>query len=169
MAGAGKRLEKEEYLMREESWFVVHTSPRAEKKVAERLEEIGVTTYCPVRTERRQWSDRIKKVTKPLIPSTIFVKLPEQQRNRVFEVRGALRYMFWMGRPAKVREEEIDTMKTWLANDHVDLEVTELTPGDRLTIPKGPFKGQTGRVAQLGPNKIQLILEAIGLKITIAT
>ena len=44
-------------------WYVVVTRPRAELKVKDRLKAIGVSVCCPVRVEKRQWSDRVKKDT----------------------------------------------------------------------------------------------------------
>ena len=43
-------------------WRVLYTNPRAEMKVAQRLEKIGVEAYCPARMEMRQRSDRKKKI-----------------------------------------------------------------------------------------------------------
>ena len=45
-------------------WNVIYTRSRAEKKVAELLLATGITAYCPVKEEIRQWSDRKKKVQK---------------------------------------------------------------------------------------------------------
>ena len=44
------------------SWYAVYTAARAEKKVKERLDQIGIENYLPLRTEYRVWSDRKKKV-----------------------------------------------------------------------------------------------------------
>ena len=43
------------------SWYAVYTAARAEKKVKERLDQIGIENYLPLRTEYRVWSDRKKK------------------------------------------------------------------------------------------------------------
>ena len=40
------------------SWYAVYTAARAEKKVKERLDQIGIENYLPLRTEYRVWSDR---------------------------------------------------------------------------------------------------------------
>ena len=54
------------------SWYAVYTAARAEKKVKERLDQIGIENYLPLRTEYRVWSDRKKKVSVPLISGYIF-------------------------------------------------------------------------------------------------
>ena len=50
-------------------WYAVYTSSRAEKRVKERLEQVGIECYLPLRTEFRMWSSRKKKVSVPLILS----------------------------------------------------------------------------------------------------
>ena len=60
------------------SWYAVYTAARAEKKVKERLDQIGIENYLPLRTEYRVWSDRKKKVSVPLISGYIFVHIKEE-------------------------------------------------------------------------------------------
>ena len=48
--------------MAELNWYVLYTTSRAEKKVAQRLEEKGLEVFLPMIEELRQWSDRKKKV-----------------------------------------------------------------------------------------------------------
>ena len=68
------------------NWFVIHTKPRFEKKVEERLLSFGIEAYCPTRKEIRLWSDRKKKVDAPVLPSMVLVKLDEKKVNDVFNV-----------------------------------------------------------------------------------
>ena len=58
-------------------WYVLVTKPRAELKVKDRLEKIGISVCCPTVVEKRQWSDRVKKVVVPLLPSMVLVFLKE--------------------------------------------------------------------------------------------
>jgi len=75
-------------------WRVLYTNPRAEMKVAQRLEKIGVEAYCPARMEMRQRSDRKKKIWLLLLPSMVLVNIEEQEKNKVFEVQGVVRYLY---------------------------------------------------------------------------
>ena len=56
-------------------WFVLFTKPRTEIKVSQRLSVLGIENYTPTRIEVRQWSDRKKKITVPLLPSMVLVSL----------------------------------------------------------------------------------------------
>ena len=78
----------------EKKWFVVYTRPQQELKVAEQLTALGITNYCPTITLLKQYSDRKKKVIKPLLSSYLMVHLHENQREKVFSCMGIVRYLF---------------------------------------------------------------------------
>ena len=151
-----------------EKWFVVFTKSRAEKKVAEDLQKLGIEAYCPTRVRVKEWSDRKKKVVEPLIPSLVFVKIEEKKRDLVFQSVGVVRYLYWLGKPAVVRDVEIETMQKWLKNGSLDPKVEHLKPGDRVAIDAGPFKGQKAILKEASNNSMQLFLVELGVKITIS-
>lgn len=150
------------------NWFVIYTKSRKEQAVATALELMGIETYCPMITEVRQWSDRKKKVTSPLIKSYVFVKMIESERKKVFEVPGVVQFLFWLGKPAIVKDEEIATLRSWLSEDeYTNLELTPITNGDQLLISKGSFKGQQAIVAEVGKKRLKLILRSLGLVVNV--
>ena len=150
-------------------WFVLYTQPRNEKKVTNRLEKLGITAYCTMTIQVRQWSDRKKKVEVPLLNSYVFVQLAEANRKLVFEVPGIVRYLFWLGEPAIVRDEEIKTLQNWLAHDFAKLEVSALKPGDTIILKEGAFKNQEALIKTISKTKMQLVLTSLGLLVTLTT
>ena len=86
------------------NWYALYTKPRNEKKVEEQLLKMGVEAFCPKVSVVKQWSDRKKRVSQPLIPSYVFVKIKEQDRDLVFSVSGVVRYLFFLGKPAIINE-----------------------------------------------------------------
>ena len=150
-------------------WFVLYTKPQFEIKVAAALETIGIRAYCPVHTEVKQYSDRKKKISKPLLRSYVMVKIDDHDREKVFAVTGVVRYVFWLGKPAIVREEEIDLMEKNLVGTYESIQVTALKKGTLYTISEGPFKGQSGKVVHLDHNKMQLELPSLGMLVTLKT
>jgi len=149
-------------------WFAIYTRPKNEKKVVEGLEKLGIEVYCPMVTQIKQWSDRKKKVEMPLINSYVFVNIEDKNRNIVFEVSGVVRYLFWLGKPAVIQEQEIEALKASLKGILSAVEVNGIQPGDSLTISKGPFQGKEGVVSQVDKNKIRLVLKELGVTITIS-
>jgi transcriptional antiterminator RfaH len=149
------------------NWFVIYTKSRQEKKVALELEKMGITVYCPMINQIRQWSDRKKKVEVPLISSYVFVQLKERDREAVFEVPGIVRYVYWLEKPAIVRDEEIAVMKAWLSTQTVEAKVEGLRRGDRMKVTNGLFEGKEGFVEEISKNRVLLLLPDLGMKITL--
>lgn len=145
------------------TWFALYTKARNEKKVADRLEKSGIEVYCPMVTQIKQWSDRKKKVETPLIPSYVFVNIEEKNRNDVFEVHGVVRYLFWLGKPAIVRDSEIEAIQNWISapNDY-EVSVDGWKKGDKVILESGPFVTQPALVQEVNPNHYVLILESLG-------
>ena len=69
-------------------WFVVKTNSRAEKRVAERIDKIGLKVYLPLIDSIKQWSDRKKKIQTPLIASTLFVNCEVQELSKLYDIQG---------------------------------------------------------------------------------
>lgn len=149
-------------------WFALYTRPKNEKKVTEQLINLGIEAYCPMVTQMKQWSDRKKKVETPLISSYVFVNLEEKERNKVFDAFGVVRYLYWLGKPAIIKEEEIVALKEGLKGILTSVEVEGIQPGDTISISKGPFQGKVGVVSQVEKNKIRLVLKELGVLITIS-
>ena len=150
-------------------WFVIYTKPQFEIKVEQTLQNIGIRAYCPVYKQVKQYSDRKKKVLKPLLRSYVLVKINDKDRDKVFSVPGVVRYLFWLGKPAIVREEEIELMKNNLSGIYESITVSDLKKGDAYDIKEGPLKGQVGKVVDFFKNKIKLELPSLGMLVTLKT
>lgn len=145
------------------NWYVVYTKPKWEKKVADQLHQLGIACYCPLITQVRQWADRKKKVIVPLFNSYVFVQLEEVQRNEVFGASGVVRYLFWLGKPAIVKDEEITIIKKSLESDTIsEIVVESYKKGDRITVDAGVFKNQVGVVQEVSNTECVLLLESLG-------
>ena len=144
-------------------WFVLYTKPHHEIKVAKALEKIGIKCYCPVFNILKQYSDRKKKVSQPLLRSYVLVKIQDNDRNKVFGVPGIIRYVFWLGKPA------IELMQNNLLGIYDEISITNLKKGSNLTIPSGPFEGQEGKVINIFKNRIKLELPSFGILVTLKT
>ncbi|MEL1252622.1 UpxY family transcription antiterminator [Flavobacterium sp. DGU38] len=145
------------------NWYVVYTKPKWEKKVAEKLNEAGIESYCPLITQIKQWSDRKKKVEVPLFNSYVFVRLSDMERNSVFQVPGVVRYLFWLGKPAIVREEEIVEIKKSLSDTNIsDVLVMPYKKGDKIKLDTGAFSNHQAIVKEVTNTHYILVLETLG-------
>ena len=150
-------------------WLVLHTRPNVELKVAKNINELGIKAYCPSYKQVKQYSDRKKKVERPLLPSYVLVYINEKDRGLVFHVPGVLRYVFWLGKPAEVRTEEIELLQQNLSGTYSKVLVQSLKKGDNYTIASGPLKGHEGKVLNIFNNKLRLELPNLGVLVTLQT
>lgn len=143
-------------------WFVLYTKSRYEKKVADGLRKKELEVYCPMRKTKRRWSDRYKWVEEPFFRSYCFVRLPDKDRNRVFGVQGVVRYLFWLGKPAVVRDEEIEALQEMFSSfDHEHIGIREFEVNDRIRVKGGAFDSFEGEIVEKRGSKLQVFMEAL--------
>ena len=148
-------------------WYVVVTRPRAELKVKDRLEKLGVSVCCPTRVEKRQWSDRVKKVVVPLLPSMVLVFLKDKDRDLVFGAPGVVRYLFYLGKPAVVPKKEVDALNEIEKKGVHVVGVKTLKAGDIIDVPGFGDTAQKGKVRHISGNKCWVVLERLGFVVTL--
>lgn len=144
------------------NWYVLYTKPRAEKQVAQRIVELGVEMYLPLHKVKRKWSDRVKIVEVPLFNSYIFVKVAQSQLQSLSVINGVSRIVYYLRKPAVVRDAEIEAIKEFL----VLAEYSEIIfEGDLVAINQGLFENVTGKVLYVTEKGVALFLEELGAKI----
>lgn len=145
------------------NWYAVYTRPKWEKKVAELLLKKKIDNYCPLYKSIRQWSDRKKAIMEPLFTSYVFVHISEKDQLFAKQTDGVLNFVYWLGRPAVIKNEEIDVIRRFLAeNDHVKLEQIDVNVNDRIKIANGPFKYWEGNVTEIRPKSVKVLLPSLG-------
>lgn len=130
----------------EKNWFALYTKPRSEFKAAKELESIEIQHYLPAITRVKQWSDRKKKITEPLLRGYIFIFANEKERSLSLEMNSVVRCLFDQGKPARIPAWQIDNLKKMLDYKY-DFFVREgIVAGVKVRIKEGPFEGVIGTV-----------------------
>lgn len=145
-------------------WNVLYTAARAEKQVKERLDaQNDVESWLPLHRTPRVWSDRVKIVEIPLFPSYIFVRCKDSVLRNLVNVYGVSRVVYYNGKPAIVRQKEIDAIKEFLeqAADH------PLVAGDEVEILCGAMKNVSGKIKKIKKNHLLLYLEQLGATVCV--
>jgi transcription antitermination factor NusG len=144
-------------------WYAVYTKPRWEKKIAATLSEKGIENYCPLNKVLKQWSDRKKLIMEPLFKSYVFVKVSAAQMWEVSSINGVLNYVYWLNKPAVIREEEIVTIKKFLNEfDEVQVE-TFLQPNTTVVVKKGVMMNYKGILIEVKGQRAKVRIESMGL------
>lgn len=149
------------------TWYAVYTRPRWEKKVASMLQEKGIENYCPINKVTRQWSDRKKIVHEPVFKGYVFVKLQEEKKWEVKEVNGILNFVYFLGKPAKIRDEEIDTIRRFL-NEFNDVQVESkgLIVNSEVRIKQGVMMNYHGVVVEVLGNRAVVKIDTLDIQLS---
>ncbi len=129
---------------RESHWYALYTRPRVEKRVASILEEKEIRAFLPTRSVVRQWSDRKKIVEQPLFPSYVFVYADLAERYRSLQSTGVVRMVQFNGKPARIPDEQIETIYRILDGGYDPEPHQYLREGDEVEIVAGPLTGIKG-------------------------
>jgi transcription antitermination factor NusG len=144
-------------------WLAVYTRPRWEKKVSQLLAEKGVERYCPLNKVRRKWSDRIKVVEEPLFKSYVFVKVNDEDRTGVRMTPGIINFVYWNGKPAVIKEKEINAIKRFLDEyENVEVKPMEVKVNQRVKILVGPLMDQEGKVLEVKHRTAKVAIDSLG-------
>lgn len=144
-------------------WYAVYIRSRWEKKVSDLLTKKKIENYCPLNRVVRQWADRKKTVYEPLFTCYVFVHITEREQLSIKQTDGVLNFVHWLGKPAVIRDEEIETVKRFLnEHDDVKLERIDVNVNDKVRITSGPLMQQEGEVMQIKNSTVRVHLPSLG-------
>ena len=147
-------------------WYAVYTRPRWEKKVTNRLVRAGIEVYCPLNKVRKKWKDRVKLVEEPLIRSYVFVHIAEAEKTSVRMVDGVVNFVYWLGKPAVIRQEEIELIQRFLGDyENVEVQPLELDEGQRVRIVSGVLMNKEGLVVKVINNRASVVVLSLGVEL----
>ncbi|HYH14296.1 MAG TPA: UpxY family transcription antiterminator [Flavisolibacter sp.] len=149
------------------TWYAVYTRSKWEKKVAEQLTRRRIENYCPLNKVVRQWSDRKKIIMEPLFSSYVFVRAQKEELIAIQRIDGVINLVYWLGKPAIIKDVEIDTIKDFLSGyKNVKLKRVQVNVRDMVRIVGGPLSDYEGEVVAVQSKVIKVILPTLGYMMT---
>jgi len=143
-----------------DSWFVIWTESRAEKKVERRIAALGLSSWLPIVRERHRWSDRWREVECPLFPGYLFAGT-NADWHQILRTPGVLTVITERGKPALLADSFITSLRDAIGREGVAPEaVTESVdyiPGDEVIVQEGVLRGVRGIVRERRSRR-QLVL-----------
>jgi len=130
----------------EPPWYVAHTRPRREKKLAEYCERERFLVTLPCYRTVHKYRGKTVTFEKPLFPGYVFLRLQPEQRQKVYQSDHVANLL-------DVPDQETFAQQLGdilLALD-TDLEVRlapQILPGHRVKIKSGPLRGLEGCVEE---------------------
>jgi transcription antitermination factor NusG len=78
-------------------------------------------------------------------------------------IHGVVNFVYWLGKPAIIKEKEIEIIKRFL-NDYHDVEVrpVDIKAGKKVVVQSGILMGKEGTVKKVLNKKVEVIIESIG-------
>jgi len=142
------------------AWYVAHTRPRCEKKLAEYCRREGCQATLPLYRTIHKYRGKTATFQKPLFPGYVFLQLLTHQRQKVYQSD-------YVANLLDVPDQ--DTFAQQLGDIlralETDLEVRlapRISAGSRVRIKSGPLRGLEGWVEQrAGTTLVLLRLEFI--------
>lgn len=135
--------------------------------MAASLLEQGIEHYCPINKVTRQWSDRKKVVLEPIFKGYVFVKLEERKKWDVKQVHGILNFVYWLGKPAKIRDEEIVIIRKFL-NEFSDVQVEQkgFVVNSEVRVKQGVLMNYQGIVVEVIGSRAVVKIDTLDIQLS---
>ena len=140
-------------------WHAVFTASRAEKKVRDRLEELGVECFLPVQTVLRQWTYRKSRVVVPVIAGLVFVRVGRQEQVKVLQTKGVVAFLRLKGEAgaAVIPDKQMEDFRFLLDFSE------NIKAGDLVRVVKGSLRGMEGElIRHKGVTKVLVRIDMLG-------
>ena len=149
-------------------WVAALVQMNCEKKVAAKLDKLGIENYVAVQQEIHLWSDRRKKIDRVVIPMIVFVRLSKNEEDAFRRLSFIQRFLTYPGSKelaTPIPDEQIETLKFLL--HHADAPVSvinQLKVGDKVCLVRGPLRGLEGELCYIEENKpiVAIRIEGLG-------
>jgi transcription antitermination factor NusG len=146
----------------QQRWYAAYTSANRERSVAQQLGLREMEHFLPTFASVRRWKDRRVTLQMPLFPGYVFVRMSLEQQLRVQQVPGVARIVGFDGVPAPLPDEEIDALRTTVAQGVLAEPHPYLNVGRRVQVKSGPMAGMRGILLQRkGKLRVVISIELI--------
>ena len=151
------------------AWYALYTNSRAEKRVRDRINEMGIETFLPLQKTLRQWSDRKKLIEKPLISSYVFVKAIPKEFFLIRTTDGVVKFIMIQGKPVPIPEAQIINLRILCGSDvEVTLSSDVYAEGDKVEVIVGSLTGLRGELIRVGrKHKVVIRIIQPGMNLTV--
>src|SRR6266566_8789955 len=126
------------------AWYAAYTRARHEKHVSRQLQDRAIESFLPTYRSVRRWKDRRKEIELPLFPGYVFVRLASDDRIRVLQIPGVVRFVSFSGKPARLENGEIESLRNGVVNGIQAEPHPFLKVGQRVRVKHGPLAGTEG-------------------------
>jgi len=142
------------------NWYILYTKPGCEKKVSNLLSRKNIENFCPL---KRYWNGRKKVILEPLFTSYVFVQITDADMQNIRLTDSVVNFVYWLGKPAVIREEEIEIMKRFM-NEYANVKLEKIpldVNGSVRLVGITPAENKANMVS-VKNNTVKIILPSLG-------
>lgn len=108
----------------------------------------------------------MKIVEEPLFKGYVFVQVEEDKKWALREINGIINFVHWLGKPAIVKQEEINTIRKFLQEfDEVVVNDTSIQPNNTVVVKQGIFMDFSGMVIEVVGSKAKVLIQSLGIQL----
>jgi len=106
-------------------------------------------------------------VLEPVFKGYVFVRVEDASKWDVKNVNGILNFVYWLGKPAVIRDEEIDVIRKFLNEfDDVQVESKGFVVNSGVRIKQGVLMNYNGIVIEVLGNRAVVKIDTLDLQLS---
>lgn len=143
-------------------WYAVFTAPQHEKSVLKQLDLREIESFLPTYETLRVWKNRQRvKLTLPLFPTYLFVRVNDRERVKVLQSPGVLQIVGNHRETASIPDSDVEFLRASCRCERIE-PYRELLVGEKVRIKSGLMEGVQGTLVRKNTSlRFVLTLELI--------
>ena len=131
------------------NWYAIRVKSKCERCVAMGLEGKGYNHFLPLSQEYRNWSNRIRKVERILIPGYVFAQFDLERRLPVLTTTGVAHIVGTRQGPLPIARDELAAIRLITQSGSFAEPWPSAEVGQRVIVVAGPLCGLRGYLAEV--------------------
>ena len=110
----------------QKNWYAVYTKPHCERKVSLSLSRKNIENFCPLNLRKSRQLFRNITSAEPVFNSYVFVRSTDEEIIPLTRhISGIISLLYWKGKPATIKDEEINAMKEF-SDNHQEIKIEKM-------------------------------------------
>ena len=130
-------------------WFAVRVRSNYERVTAEHLRSRGYDEFSPHYVSESRWSDRRKRIERPLFPGYVFSRFDPYYRLPVLTVPGVVGILGFGKGPCPVPDVEVESVRRMVRSGLMVTPWPFLRQGQQVLLERGPLAGLEGIIREV--------------------
>lgn len=105
-------------------------------------------------------------ILEPLFKGYVFVRVPDSGKWAVTEIEGVVNYVYWLGKPAKVKEADIETIRKFLSEfNDVEIIDNHIVVDSKVVVKQGVFMNYCGIIVEVSGHTAKVLIDSMGVQL----